>query len=69
MIWCFLSTEFSEDEVLSVAGSGASLSLHTEEVFPYFWLERYSSEPDVDLTETLDTVDTQEERIGNTDWY
>ena len=52
------STEFSEDEVLSVAGLGASLSLHTEEVLPYLWLERYSSEPDVDLTETLDTVDT-----------
>jgi len=64
------STEFSEDEVLSETGSGASLSLHTEEVLPYlFEPERSSSEPVVDSTETLDIVDTREERIGNTDWY
>ena len=74
MILCFLalcySTEFSEVEVLSETGSGASLSLHTEEVLPYlFKPERSSSEPDVDSMETLDRVDTLEERTGNTDWY
>ena len=64
------STEFSEDEELSENRSGASLLLHTEEVLPYlFEPERSSSEPDVDSTETLDAVDTWEERIGNTDWY
>jgi len=64
------STEFSEDKVLSETGSGASLLLHTEEVLPYlFKSEQSSSEPAVDSTETLDTVDSQEERIGNTDWY
>ena len=57
--------------MLSETGSGASLSvLHTEEVLPYlFEPERSSSEPDVDSTETLDAVDTWEERIGSTDWY
>ena len=64
------STEFSEDEVLSETGSGVSLLLHTEEVLPYlFEPEWSSSEPDMDSTETLDTVDTWEERIGNTNWY
>ena len=64
------STEFSEDEVLSETGSGASLSLHTEEVLPYLFEPEWSSSgPDVDSTETLDTIDSCEERIGNTDWY
>jgi len=64
----YYSTEFSEDDVLSETGSGASLSaLHTEEVLPYlFKPERSSNEPDVDLMEILDAVDTWEERIGNT---
>ena len=62
--------ELSEDEVLSETGSEVSLSLHTEEVLPYlFEPEWSSSEPDVDLTETPDTADTQEKRIGNTDWH
>jgi len=67
----YYSTKFSEDDVLSETGSGASLSaLHTEDVLPYlFEPGRSSSEPDVDSTETLDAVDTWEERIGNTDWY
>jgi len=60
------STEFSDDhEELSEA----PLLYHgTEEVHPYlFEPERSSSsEPD---TETPDTVDYREERIGNTDWY
>ena len=44
--------------------------LHTEEVLAYlFEPERSSSEPDVDSMETPDTVNTREERIGNTDWY
>ena len=56
--------------MLSETRSGASLSLHTEEVLPYlFKPEQSSSEPDVDSTEALDTVDTPEEWIGNTDWY
>jgi len=67
----YYSTEFSEDDVLSETGSRASLSaLHTEKVLPYLFKSEWSSsEPDVDLTETLDAVDTWEERIGNTDWY
>ena len=67
----YYSTEFSQDNVLSETGSGASLSvLHTEEVLPHlFEPERSSSKPDVDSTETMDAVDTWEEWIGDTDWY
>ena len=63
------STELSEEgEVLSEAGSEISLSLHTEDtIHPYlFKPEQSSSEQD---SETLDTVDSQEEQIGNTNWY
>ena len=73
MIQCFGSvcyfTELREDDkVLSEARSEVSLSFHTEDaIHPYlFEPERSSSELN---SETLDTVNSREEQMGNTNWY
>ena len=60
------STELSEDDkLLSEAGSKVSLSFHMKDaIHPYlFEPEQFSCEQD---PETLDTVDSWEEQIGNT---
>ena len=65
---CYYTELSEDDEVLSEAGSEVSLLFHTEDVVHPYLFEPVRSSSELD-SETLDTVDSWEERIGNTNWY
>jgi len=62
---CYFTELREDDEVLSEAGSEVSLSLHTEDSFHPHLFEPEWSSSELD-SEMLDTVDSWEERIRNT---
>ena len=75
VILCFLALSITPPNLVKTM---CYQKLDRERLYRRFTLKKFShifepeqssSEPDVDSTETLDAVDTWEERIGNTDWY